>query len=109
MIRVMREGGGAESGRDSEELEELLTSELVKRPRDYKLRASLLQLYLKKQRLTEAYTHASQVERMIPHPHCMTWYRSVLDVLQVGNHSETLSLSFWICVNFREKERKMFW
>ncbi|ELT98927.1 hypothetical protein CAPTEDRAFT_229185 [Capitella teleta] len=69
------------NGKESkEDLEHLISAQLVKQPRNPELRIKLLQLLLETGRVNEAYEHAVEVERRGTHVHCLNWYRTVLRV-----------------------------
>ena len=81
---------------DADELEDLLSSQLVAKPRNSQLRDKLLRFYMQHNRVNEAYEHLLQVEKRVPFPDDVNWYRCVLDVLQVVTESIiiTIVLSF---------------
>ena len=68
---------------NADELEDLLSSQLVAKPRNAQLRVKLLRFYIQYDRVNEAYEHLLQVEKRVPFPDNIEWYRCVLDVLQV--------------------------
>ncbi len=62
-----------------------------------KLRTKLLQLYIDRGRINEAYTHAIEVEKKAAYPHSLHWYQSLLEVFGVSTF--TVSHYKVICKN----------
>ncbi|GAB6028232.1 hypothetical protein CHUAL_002421 [Chamberlinius hualienensis] len=67
---------------NTQELENLITNELVVRPKDVNLRIKLLKLYLDNERVKEAYEHATQVESKRPYYDSINWYYCLTDIFE---------------------------
>ncbi|CAH1780686.1 unnamed protein product [Owenia fusiformis] len=73
----------AEEGPDQKELENLITTELTKRPKDVSLRIRLLKLYMDIGRVNEAYSHAVDVEKKMAFKNNLSWYEMLVELFEV--------------------------
>ncbi|XP_071455699.1 E3 SUMO-protein ligase RanBP2 isoform X2 [Hetaerina americana] len=83
--RVMmekRNKNDASLPKDVDALEALLKAELEVRPTDVSIRVRLLQLYLRENRIKDAYHHAVVTESSRLHSNDLRWYDCVADVFE---------------------------
>uniref|UniRef100_A0A0C9REL7 RANBP2 protein n=1 Tax=Fopius arisanus TaxID=64838 RepID=A0A0C9REL7_9HYME len=79
-----------------DDLESLIASELSARPSDVNLRVKLLQHYLSKNRLDDAYRHALEVESTHVHRDSFIWYETLCTVFTRFKEQRQPKSSFWI-------------
>ncbi|XP_063976439.1 E3 SUMO-protein ligase RanBP2-like [Diachasmimorpha longicaudata] len=78
------------------DLEALIASELSARPSDVNLRVKLLNHYLSKNHLDEAYKHALEVESTYVHRDSLVWYETLCTVFTKFKEQRQPKSSFWI-------------
>ncbi|XP_015115458.1 E3 SUMO-protein ligase RanBP2 [Diachasma alloeum] len=78
------------------DLEALIASELSARPSDVNLRVKLLNHYLSKNRLDEAYKHALEVESTYVHRDSLVWYETLCTVFTRFKEQRQPKSLFWI-------------
>ncbi|XP_012274477.1 E3 SUMO-protein ligase RanBP2 [Orussus abietinus] len=92
------------SNGSSEDLEALIRSELSARPRNVDLHVKLLNHYIDKKRLDEAYKHAAQVESTLLHRNSLIWYQTLCELLPKCKSSKQSDWLFWVlCVSAFER------
>jgi len=69
-------------GESSEELELVISQELVSKPHDVQIRIRLLKYYQRVGRIKDGYDHAVKVEEKRPWPTSLPWYRTLLELLE---------------------------
>ncbi|XP_053407821.1 E3 SUMO-protein ligase RanBP2-like [Mercenaria mercenaria] len=74
---------GIEGGEDNEELEHLISQELLKNPSDVKLHIKLLRLFIQSREVDRAYEHAITTEKTLAFVSSIDWYECLVDVYQV--------------------------
>ncbi|XP_015598012.1 E3 SUMO-protein ligase RanBP2 isoform X2 [Cephus cinctus] len=84
------------SNEDSDDLESLIASELSARPTDVNLRVKLLRYYMEKNRLEDAYKHASAVEALHAHRDNVDWYQMLCELFGKCKRLKSRDSSFWI-------------
>ncbi|XP_064638555.1 E3 SUMO-protein ligase RanBP2-like isoform X2 [Lineus longissimus] len=68
---------------NTKDLEDLISSELLKRPHDVNLRIKLLKLFIDQEHVDEAYEHAMAVEKTSAYSTSLEWYQFLIQVLEV--------------------------
>ncbi|XP_066584768.1 E3 SUMO-protein ligase RanBP2-like [Prorops nasuta] len=81
---------------NSEDLEELIKSELAVMPLDVNLHVKLLKFYLTSDRLDDAFTHAVNTEVHQIYRNDITWYRTLCEILEKCKGGKTYDWTFWI-------------
>ncbi|KAK7485488.1 hypothetical protein BaRGS_00023298 [Batillaria attramentaria] len=84
----------AQGPSNDEELEQLISSELVKKPQDVKLRIKLLRCYLASDRFEQAYTNAVETDRTTAFASSLEWYECLLEVFRAYQVSKDTSSDF---------------
>ncbi|WAR22408.1 RBP2-like protein [Mya arenaria] len=74
------ENGASES---LEDMEQLISAEMVKNPEDVKLHVKLVRLWIRGQDVERAFAHVVDVEKTLAFVSSLPWYECVLDVFQV--------------------------
>lgn len=84
---------------DMQELEDLITNELVVRPRDVNLRIKLLKLFLDTERIKYAYEHAIDAERRRPYHNSVEWYYCLTDVFEAYLEEQNQEYTSSLCIH----------
>ncbi|XP_053980788.1 E3 SUMO-protein ligase RanBP2-like [Hylaeus volcanicus] len=80
----------------NDDLEKLITSELMVRQTDVHLQVKLLKHYLGNHRLEDAYNHAAGIEAKHSHRNSIDWYQSLSELLVECKPSKQSDWTFWI-------------
>ncbi|KAK0161304.1 hypothetical protein PV327_009789 [Microctonus hyperodae] len=84
------------SNANDDDLEGLITSELSARPSDIQLHIKLIKYYVKKNRLSDAFKHAIDVELTYLHRDNLIWYETLCDLLSKCKDIRQTKIPFWI-------------
>ncbi|KAK0080119.1 hypothetical protein PV325_000425 [Microctonus aethiopoides] len=81
---------------NDDDLEALIKSELLARPSDIQLHVKLIKYYVKKNRLSDAFKHAIDVELTYLHRDNLIWYETLCDLLSKCKDIRQSKIPFWI-------------